>query len=856
MNNNKPPTWCLWLLRKFANPHTLEELEGDLLEFYRIWTGERGTSYANRKLFFTVITLLRPFATQKNAQPRSAIYTTHVMIESYWKMTWRSLKKDKVSTFINVSGLTLGLAIGVLVLLVVMNEITYDHFQKNRDNLFLLMKNERTNAGISTGRSTAGPMAIAFKSDLPEVKFAARMAGFGDEPLEVDDKVTYESGVYVDPDFFRMMSFAPISGDATGAIRNNSVVLTKDMALKLFGTTDVIGKTLVFNRHHSLVVGAVLENIPPNSSIKFKMAVPFTLYQDANPWLQKWDDNRIETWLQLTPHADVALLNDKMSRILQKKSNDDQTVSLFAYPMKSLHLYNNFSNGHPNGGMITVVWILGSFGVFMLLIACINFMNIATAQSEHRSREVGVRKVLGASRKSIIFQFLNESFVVTFISLGAALALAYSVLPAFNTITHSDLHFNLVTGTEWILIICTGIVTALVAGSYPSLFLSRFVPMRVLKGGPAKSRGGLRRTLVTFQFLISIFFLISTIIMYAQFNFVRNRPLGYEQANLINIPLDSALSAKFELLESEALELPGVVEGTGSSDNILFSGGSVTGMDWPGKRPDDNLSIVIASVGYHWTQTMQIKMVDGRDFDPAYGTDSLGCLLNESAVKAIGLQEPVGSVVGGHRVIGVFQDYVFNNPSGIIAPMAVYLNPRNMNHLYLRVRNDRGWRHTIDQVEKLSKAISPEFPFSFSFTTDEYQQRFDELNDAGLMVSIFGGITLFISCLGLFGLSGFVAEKRSKEMSIRKVFGATVRRVLVALSRDFLKPVFYALALVVPLTVILAKWVLSNFTYHVPIQWWMFALGGIIIFLIALSIVLYHGLRTAWENPVTRLRND
>lgn len=855
MNNDKPSYWCLWLLRKFAHPHTLEEVEGDLLEFYKIWTRKRGTAYANRKLFFTVLTLLRPFATKRNPQHQTA-YPASVMIESYLKMTWRSLKKNKVSTFINVSGLTLGLAIGVLVLLVVMNELTYDRFQKNIAGLYLLMKNEQTNSGISTGSSTAGPMAAAFKSDFPEVRFAARMAGFGGQQVEVDGKVTYESGVYVDPDFFRMMSFAVIEGDAKNAIRNNSLVLTRDMATKLFGTVDVIGRTIVFNRHHSFAIGAVIDNIPSNSSIKFNMAVPFSIYENANSWLEKWDDNRIETWLQLTPHADVSTLNHKMTEILQKKSNDDPTVSVFAYPMKSLHLYNNFSNGQPNGGMITVVWIVGSFGVFMLLIACINFMNIATAQSEYRSREVGVRKVLGASRLSIILQFLNESFVVTFVSLGAALGLAYSILPGFNLLTHSDLHFNLVTVREWFLIVLTGIVTALVAGSYPSLFLSRFIPVRVLKGAAVRSRGGLRRTLVTFQFVISVFFLISTIIMYAQFNYVRNRPLGYEQANLVNIPLDSALSAKFDILESQVLELPGVTEATGESDNILFSGGAVTGMDWPGRQPGDNLSIVVASVGYDWSKTMQIKMVDGRDFDPAYGTDSLGCIINESAVAAMGLKEPVGSVVGGHRVIGVFQNYVFNNPSGIIAPMAVYLNTHQISHLYLRVRNNAEWRHTLNQVEKLTKAISPEFPFSFSFTTDEYQHRFEELNDGGLLVSIFGGITLFISCLGLFGLSGFVAEKRSKEMSIRKVFGATVRRVLVALSRDFLRPVFYALLLVLPSTLILAKWVLSNFSYRVPLQWWMFASGGIMIFTIALLIVLYHGLRTAWENPVIRLRSE
>jgi hypothetical protein len=344
--------------------------------------------------------------------------------------------------------------------------------------------------------------------------------------------------------------------------------------------------------------------------------------------------------------------------------------------------------------------------------------------------------------------------------------------------------------------------------------------------------------------------------MYSQFDHVRNRPLGYDQENLVGIRLDSLLSARFEYLRNEVLKIPTIKSATGGSDNILYSHGAVTGMQWPGKKPDEDLSVAVANVTYDWTETIGIRMIEGRDFDPAFKSDATGCLLNESAVTKMGLEHPLGSVVGGHPVIGVFQDFVFNNPSGQIAPMAIYLNNNQVNHLYVRIQNNTEWQQTIDRIKKITQAISPDHSFGFAFTKEEHQRNFNEIADARLMITIFGGMTIFISCLGLFGLSGFVAEKRSKEMSIRKVFGASVDRVLISLSRDFLKPVAYALLIVIPITVLAAQSVLSNISYRVPLSWWMFASGGISILMISLVIVLYHGWRTALENPVVRLRNE
>jgi len=852
----KPPSWANWLLRKFAHPETLEEVEGDLLELYAHWIRQYGLRTARLKFIFSAITLLRPFSRKKSSMNHSPA-NLRFMIASYFKMSWRTLLRNKVSSLINISGLTLGLATSILIMLVVMEEVSYDRFHTNLSDIYLLMKNQKTNDGISTGKSTAGPIAEALRTEFPEVKYAARIAGFDAQQVMINNKVSYESGIYVDPDFFRIMTFPSIDEDAARALESSSaVVITRNMARKLFAEENPIGKIILFNRIHSITVGAVIENIPSNSSIHFDIALPFAVFEKENEWLKKWDDNRIMTWMQMYPAADISLFGEKATSMLQHMTND-KNESLFAYPLRALHLHDNFSNGHPDGGKITAITILIGFGVFMLLIACINFMNIATAQSEHRAKEVGVRKVLGASRQWIIFQFMNESLVTTFVALVGAVGLAYTIIPGFNTITHSDIGLDLMSPKLWSLIIGIGLLTTLMAGGYPSFFLSRFMPARALKGRIARvGGGGLRRALVTFQFAISIFFLISTIIMYSQFEYVRNRPLGYEQENLVDIRLDSALSTKFPYLKNEVLKIRNVKSATGGSNNILYSGGAVTGMDWPGKQPDEDLSIVVADVEYDWCKTMGISMAQGRDFNPEFKSDMAACLINESAVAKMGLQHPIGSVVGGHPVVGVFHDFVFNNPSGTIAPMAIYLNTNRTNHFYVRIQNNSEWRQTLNDIEKVAKTISPDLLFSFSFTKEEYQQRFNEIADVRLMITIFGAMTIFISCLGLFGLSGFVAEKRSKEMSIRKVFGASIARVLISLSQDFLRPVVYALFFVIPLTILAAQFALSSMSYRVPLSWWMFAAGGVSIFLISMTIVFYHGWRTALENPIVRLRDE
>jgi ABC-type antimicrobial peptide transport system permease subunit len=773
-------------------------------------------------------------------------------------MAWRSLLKNKVSSVINIGGLAVGLTTAILIMLVIVDEFSYDKFHTNLPNIYLLMKNQQQMDGVSTGSSTAGPMAAALRDEMPETKYAAR-AVYRNELTRAGDKSIFETGVYADPDLFKIMSFPALEGNPVAALKDvNSVVVTESTAKKFFGNEEAMGRTLVLNDTLALKVGAIIRDIPVNSSIRFEMALPFTIFQRNNAWLNKWDDNRIHTWMQLQPSANVAVLDKKLTHLLQVRSND-RTVSLFAYPMAKYRLYSNFSNGHPNGGRIYLVDLLAVIGLFILVIACINFMNLATARSEHRAREVGVRKVLGATRRVILFQFFSEALLMAFVALALGLAVVYLILPVFNQLTEKHIGLGLLDWRIGGLLLGIGLFTGLVAGSYPALFLSGFKTVKVLKGVMAggKSGGRLRKALVTFQFVLSIFLIISTIVIYTQINYIKDRPLGYDQENLIDISAAGDLSGKFRLFSDELSKIPGINNVSAGSDNILQFGSGITGMDWPGKMPGHELSILVTDVQYNWAQTMGIKIIEGRDFNAAFGADTSACLLNRASVDKMGLKEPVvGLKVGGKTVIGVFQNFVFNNPSGIIAPMAVYLSTGPLAHFFVRIQNDAHWRQTVAEIGKTAKKLNPGYPFDFSFTKVNYQRRFEEFSSIGFLATLFGGMAIFISCLGLFGLSAFLAERKSKEMSIRKVLGASARMVWFSLSGEFLRPVFVALALAIPLGAWVMQSVLANMAYRIQLSWWMFAIAGVAAIFIALATVSYQGIRTALENPARKLRSE
>jgi ABC-type antimicrobial peptide transport system permease subunit len=782
------------------------------------------------------------------------------MLKNYIKIAWRSLIKNKTASFINISGLAVGLAIGILVMVVILDMVGYNKFHTHLPNIYTLLGTNKLGGEVHVGSSVPGPAAPLMRERLPEVKFISRYGNGGQGLFTNGDKSLYEKTVYVEPDYFRMMTFPAIAGDPVQAMsKAGSVVITERTAKKLFGQEDPMGKLVRYNNQTALQVAAVIRDIPANSSETFDVVIPFLQYEQENPdWINKWDNSRIATWMELQPGANLTVFNSKLEKLFKEQTNSENG-GLFAYPFEKLWLYGEFKNGKPSGGRIYAIILLGVIGVFVLLIACINFMNLSTARSERRAREVGVRKVMGAFRRQVIFQFLCEAMLLTFISLLLGMFLATIALPALNHYTGKDMSFDFSNWRIWLSLMGMVLFTGLVAGSYPAFFLSSFKPVLVLKSAIVNRKGGsfLRKGLVTFQFVVSIFLILATIVIFKQLRHAESRPIGYEAENLVEIPLRGDMAPKFQLLKNELSQIPGVISISGGTNNLISFGGATDGIDWPGKTADQRFWITVTDVQYDWVKTAGLKMAEGRDFSTAFGTDSAACLINEAAARKMGLKSPIiGTRLSGSTVVGVVRDFVFNSPFATPGPMLINLNRGGMNHLFLRFRNNEQWRNTLAQVEQVVKGNNPNYPFEYHFTSEEYQKRFEGVRYTSQLTNMVGILAIFISCLGLYGLSAFLAERRNKEIGVRKVLGASVSQVWLILSKDFLKPVLIAFLLAAPLGGWALDKMLLNWDYRISLSWWMFAAAGLLVLFIALATVSFHGFKAALTNPVKSLRTE
>ncbi|MFN4256266.1 MAG: ABC transporter permease, partial [Saprospiraceae bacterium] len=684
--------------------------------------------------------------------------------------------------------------------------------------------------------------------------------------VQAGEKGIHEQGLYVEPDFFKIFHFQAVDGDPVAAMNDPaSVVITQRTARKFFGNQDPIGKTLRLENERDLRVAAVIADLPPNSSVRFDVAMPFKIMEQLNiEWINtSWGNNSFQTWVSLHPQTDLAALNAKLENYIQSK-NPDAAAHAFAYPLADLHLRGKFKEGKPNGGRIQILTLLGIIGLFVLLIACINFMNLATARSGIRAREVGVRKAIGAQRGLLIGQFLTEAMVMTFFALVVSLLLVKALLPGFNRLADKSLTLDFGNWQIWASILALGLLTGLVAGIYPAFFLSRFEPTRILRGNvmsTTKNSGALlRKGLVTFQFFISIFLIITTLVIHRQLEHINNRPLGYDAENLISIPVRGTMGDNYEVFKRELQQLPGVKSISTGTHNLVNFGSNTSGIQWPGKTEEQDFLISITDVGYDYTRTAAMEIVEGRDFSPEFGADSMACLLNETAVRMMGLQSPIGTVLRHDTtftVVGVVKDFVYNDGAASVTPMVIYCVPRGgLNYFFVRFDNDGQWQQHLAQIEATSKKIFPDQPFEFRFVKDDYQRGFEGIRSTGLMANVFSVLAVFISCLGLFGLSAFFAERRAKEIGIRKVLGATVSGLWFFFSKDFFKPVLLAFALASVPAFWAMRELLTTFEYRIELSWQIFAMAGLAAVIVATFTVSFHSVRAALANPVKSLRSE
>jgi putative ABC transport system permease protein len=787
------------------------------------------------------------------------------MLKNYFKIAWRVLLSNKTFSIINISGLALGLTCSLIILLWLKDEIQMDKFHQNGDRLYQVMENQFYSGEVSTFPSTPGILAENIVKDIPEIEMASQFL-WEEEPLfTVENKFDKEKGRYVQKDFLKMFSYKLSKGDPASALaRPDAVVISKKLADKYFKGEDPVGKLVQVDNKDNVMVTGVLEEIPKSSSLKFDFLMSYEIWQKRNDWAKEWGNNGPRCFVLLSKNTSVEKVNAKIKNYLKTKEKESNVV-LFLHNYGDSYLYSNWEAGKQNGGRIDYVKIFSIVAVIILVIACINFMNLATAKSLKRAREIGIRKVVGARKKQLIGQFIGESFLVAFLAMCFSILLVYLLLPTFNMLTEKQLSLNLLDSSILPLILLLTLVTGFISGSYPAVFMSSLNPIIVLKGVLKLKSGAtyFRKGLVIFQFVLSIILILGMIVIYRQVDYIHNKNLGFTKENLLYMPLEGELQKNLVEFKNELLKYPGIKAVTSAGSSPLEVGSSTYGVRWPGKDTTRLILFNNNPITYDYIKTMGIQLVGGRDFSPEYGLDSMNYLINEATARKIGYKDPVGKelTMWGDKgvIIGVMKDFHHNSLHIPIDPLILRLFKKSWNAYWgnVIIRTEPGkTKQAIASMEKVFKQFNPGFPFRYYFTDDEFRKNYKAEHTVSNLSRYFAFLAIFISCLGLFGLVAFTAEQRTKEIGIRKVLGASVSGIIRMLSKDFLKLVGIASLIAFPI----AWWAMNNwlqdFAYRVDIGWWMFLLAGIAALLIALITISFQAIKSAMANPVRSLRTE
>jgi putative ABC transport system permease protein len=804
------------------------------------------------------------------------------MIKNYFKTTMRTLSKNKVYSFLNIFGLGIGIACAGLIFLWVEDEMNYDSSNLKKDRLYFVRVNQVYDTYTATFGSTPGVMAPAMHAEIPGIANTCRVSEDQTSLLfSMGDRSVYASGRYAEPSLFSMFTMPFVQGNAKTAFSQlHSIVLTEKAAKKFFGEKNVVGKTVRLNNKQDYVVSGVLKDLPENSSLQFEWLAPFEIYYQQSPWAQKWGNFCLSTYVELKPGINPALINKQLYNYIQQKQGAQTgTAHAFLFSMNNWHLYDQFENGkQTGGGRIQYVHLFSTIAWIILFIACINFMNLATARSEKRAREVGVRKVLGAGKKILIAQFITEAVFMAMLAAIAAVVIMSLALPAFNTLVQKNLSLGLEKPLHLTALLLITIICGLVAGSYPSLYLSSFNPVFVLKGIKLKtgSAAFIRKGLVVLQFSVSIILIISTIIIYQQIQHVKSRNLGFDKDNLIQISLQGDMLKNFSVIKQDLINT-GVVENVAVTDHETIYGGNNTGgITWQGKDPNSNILIsqrvvspeFIAVAGMHITEGRDFQATDviemGDNFQPKDSAQIFNIIITESLEKLMGKQSALGKIlqVQGSKenqyfnlkVTGVVKDYVYGDMYGKSDPVVFYCIPQATSLMYVRTKAHNP-EQALAKMEAVMKKNNPAYPFEYKFVDDQFNQMFLSEMLISKLSCVFAALAIIISCLGLFGLAAYTAERRTKEIGIRKVLGASVSGIAGLLSKDFLKLVFISAIIAFPVSWwTMYRW-LQNYAYRIEISWWIFIAAGFLALLIALITISFQAIKAAIANPVKSLRN-
>ncbi|WP_299533458.1 ABC transporter permease [Ulvibacterium sp.] len=783
------------------------------------------------------------------------------MLKQNILLFFRNIKKNKSTFMINIIGLSTGLACVLLIALWVMDELNVDKFHENHDRIYQVIEHLEFSDGIQTFMETSGPMAELLVEEMPEVEHATATIQpdwFGKHTLSVGEKNLKAVGQLVGEDYFSIFSYGWLQGDRAQAMSDpNSIVLSKKLAMNLFNTTEnIIGRMVEFEKDRQFRVSGVFEGTPSNSTIQFDFALSSEASRVESPWnsLHTWNSSGPKVYVLVKEGADVAALDAKV-RMIRKNRNENTIRTATLVPYSEHYLHGTYENGKQVGGRIEYVRLFSIIACIILVIACINFMNLSTARASKRLKEIGVKKAVGAKRDAFVLQFLSESVLMAFMALSLALLLVILFLPRFNTIIGKQLILDLDPGFILIMLVVT-ITAGLLAGSYPALYLSGFKAITVLRGKLNRSLGELwtRKGLVVVQFALSIILIVSVLVIYQQIEFTQSRNLGYERDNVVYFKLEGKVKDQLQTFMSEVEQLPGVKNAAGTTHSMIGHNWS-TGLNWEGKDPNDQISFQIVGVDFDFIETMGMKMKTGRGFSREFGTDSTGIIFNETAIKAMGFENPIGKAIGPRTIIGVIEDFHFKSLHDKVEPLFLVMMPDALNKAMVRIEAGRE-KEAIAALQDFYGTFNPGFPFEFEFLDDNYKALYESEQRVATLSKYFAGMAILISCLGLFGLAIFTAERRRKEISIRKVLGQSATQVTVMLSSEFAKLVLVSILVALPLAYLLVKNWLSGFAYRISLDVWYFLAAGLVALGIAMLTVGSQAIGAANKNPVEGLREE
>ncbi len=789
------------------------------------------------------------------------------MFKIHLKIAWRNLLKDRQFTLLNVLGLSAGLACALLIFLWVNDERSYDKVFANDDRLYQVMEHRKSGGDVKVSDESSGLVSEVLKNQMPQVQYAASLAPpdwFQQFTLSVGDKNIKGKGQYAGRDYFNIFSFKLLEGDKNKVLAdNNSIVISDELAKKLFGTAEnIIGKPIDFQHDTTFFVSGIFEKTPSHSTQQFDFVLSFDYYFSVQSWVKSWGNTGPHNFVLLKKGTDIKAFNKKIAGVIAA-NYDDTTRSLFAAKFSDNYLLNSFDHGSQVGSKIVYVKLFSLIAVFILMIACINFMNLSTAKASRRMKEVGIKKVAGANRKQLVFQFLSESIMLTLLAMVFAVLIVWLLLPQFNQLTGKQI--SLTPGPKIITsFFVIALMAGLLAGSYPALYLSKFDPLSVLKGklNTSIAEALSRKGLVVFQFTMSSVLIVAVIIIYRQVQFIQSTNPGYNKDNIVRFDSEGSIQRREDQFIAEMKKIPGVVNASFTFNNMIGRNYGNYGIEWQGKDPNADIYFEGFGTGYDFIETMDMQMKEGRSFSRNYGDEYSKILLNEAAAKVMHLKDPVGkniTLFGNKRqIIGIVKDFHFESLHETVKPAYFSLQAPGKNPWYkmmVRIKADHQ-QQTIAGIQNLFEKYDPGFPFTFNFLSEAYQKQYDTETRVATLSKYFAGLAIIISCLGLFGLAAFTAQKRRKEIGVRKVVGASVADITGMLSKDFVKLVIIALCISFPVSWWLMNSWLQGFAYRIHISAGVFFIAGISIILITLFTISYQSIKAAIANPVKSLRTE